>query len=504
MPPQQQLAISEGRRRVNIRKALEPRNAYLTIVAFVGLALVVLGLGLIPTHDRLVIYFLLLLLAIAAQITSTSLVGGKVTVEVSTAVSLAVVALYGELAATVVAAAAVSTIVILSLLTSWPGWKGAIERIGFNIGMSASAIYAAGLVFQTTLSLIGENSVPGLLLAWLLAAVVNDQINIWLLIGLLHLQNKIPPLEIWREHKWAIPINVLVMSVGGGILALAVQQLDFLGIAIFFLPIALSAYSFRVFVNQTKRQMEQLEDLVDLRTQDLAKANEGLAQLSKDKDAFLAVLTHDMRTPLTSIKGYSSILRDRDLSREQQVKIAKIILRSEENLLEIVNNILDIEKLQSGTPIILERVSFDLALLVRTAAESVETLAMEKNVTLNHQEVPEPVLITADEQKIHRVILNLISNAIKYTPEGGSVTIDTGLKGHHAVVNVRDTGLGIPEEELPYIFDRFRRVKSHQGFAVGTGLGLAIVKSLIEAHDGEISVESVVDGGSTFTIKLPL
>ncbi len=501
----QPIVSSKGKHVETMRKqAITPRNVYLSIVSILGIALVVWGLIRLPAYAPLLTFFLLLALAVAAQITSTSLVGGNVTVEVSTAVSLAVVALYGTSAATVVAAAAVTAVSVTSLQTSWPGWKGAVERISFNIGMSAIAIFLAGLVFEASSVALESSPIFGGIVPWLLAAIIHDQINLWLLIGLLHLQNKIPPLDIWRDHKWAVPINVLVMSVGGGILAVAVKEFNFLGIAIFFLPILLSAYSFRIYVSQTKRQMGQLEELVALRTQDLADANKELEQVNKDKDAFLAVLTHDMRTPLTSIKGYSSILRDRELGREQQVQIAKIILRSEETLLEIVNNILDIEKLQSGTPILLERSSFDLALLVTTVIESIESLALEKNIAILHQEVPQPVIITADEQKTQRILLNLISNAIKYTPEGGNVSIDTYMKGHFAVVDIKDTGYGIPEDELPHIFDRFRRVESHQQRAVGTGLGLAIVKSLVEAHDGEILVTSEVNVGSTFTLKLPL
>lgn len=486
------------------KQAFEPRNIYLATISVLGFFLVIWSLIQLPTYDPPLLFLLLLLLAVASQITSTSLVGGSITVEVSTAVTLAVVSLFGTTAAGLIAASAVTAVALPSLRTNWPGWKRAFERIGFNIGMSTIAIVVAGVVFQLTRSALAEYAILAVVIPWLLAAIVHDQVNLWLLIGLLHLQNKVPPLEIWLEHRWAIPINVLVMSVGGGILAVAVQQFNFLGIAIFFLPIVLSAYSFRLYVSKTRLQMEQLEDLVVLRTKDLEETNQELEQVSKDKDAFLAVLTHDMRTPLTSIKGYSSILRDRELGRDQQVQIAKIILRSEENLLEIVNNILDIEKLQSGTPILLERSSFDLALLVRTTAESIAALAMEKNITLNQEEVPQPVIITADENKIERILLNLMSNAIKYTPEGGRVIIETGMKGRFAYVDVKDNGYGIPDDELPYIFDRYRRVKGHQSKAVGTGLGLAIVKSLVEAHEGEISVASTVDVGSTFTVKLPL
>jgi len=318
-------------------------------------------------------------------------------------------------------------------------------------------------------------------------------------------------LDIWRQHKWAIPINVMVMSVGGGILAFAVQEFDIIGIGIFFLPIALSAYSFRLYVNQAKKQMDNLEALVHERTsdleranQDLEQANEGLAALSKEKDAFLAVLTHDMRTPLTSIKGYASILRDRELEREQQTHIAKIILRSEENLLEIVNNILEIEKMQSGIPILLERSSFDLALLAQTVAETISALAMEKNITLNFEQVPSPIVIEADMNKIKRVITNLISNAVKYTQDGGNIWVTTAVDGRYAVISVKDNGYGIPEDELPFIFDRYSRVKGHRSLAVGTGLGLAVVKNLVEAHDGKIFVKSEVDVGSTFSVSLPI
>ncbi|MGB5061698.1 MAG: HAMP domain-containing sensor histidine kinase, partial [Candidatus Promineifilaceae bacterium] len=268
---------------------------------------------------------------------------------------------------------------------------------------------------------------------------------------------------------------------------------------------------FRMYVRQAEAQMAKLEDLVELRTADLARANDNLgsankelAQLNIEMEQFLAVLTHDMRTPLTSIKGYASILRDRELEREQQTHIAKVILRSQDTLLEIVNNLLEIGKLQSGTPVLLERSAFDLALLVKISAESLETQALEKNISLNDESVPTPVEITGDEKKIQRIVLNLISNAIKYTPDGGQVFIGTRVDGQYAEVSVRDTGYGIPADELPFIFDRYSRVKKHQSIAIGTGLGLAIVKSLVEAHQGEISVESEEGVGSTFIVRLPV
>ncbi len=493
------------------RNRLVVRNVYLWLISLVGITLVVWGLFLLLEFESPLIFLLLFLLAIAAQATSTLLVGGDVIVEVGTAVSMAAVALYGPQAASVIAAAGVTTVTLLNLQANWKGWRGAVERIGFNIGMSTIAIFLAGLVFQLVSSLLVFNEFAALVLAWILASIINDQTNLWLLIGLLHLQTGVKPFEIWQQHKWAIPINVVVMSVGGGVLAFAIDQFDIIGIGIFFLPIALSAYSFRLYVNQTKKQMINLEELVAERTSDLEKANyelaqvnENLAALGKEKDAFLAVLTHDMRTPLTSIKGYASILRDRELDHGHQTHIAKIILRSEEALLEIVNNILEIEKMQSGTPILLERSNFDLAFLGKTVAETIQAQAMEKNITLHYEEIPSPIVIEADMKKTERVVTNLVSNAVKYTPEGGDVWISTRVNGRYAQLSIKDNGYGIPPDELPFIFDRYSRVKGHRSLAVGTGLGLAVVKSLVEAHGGDITVESEEDVGSIFTVHLPV
>ena len=137
----------------------------------------------------------------------------------------------------------------------------------------------------------------------------------------------------------------------------------------------------------------------------------------------------------------------------------------------------------------------------------VETLAapaQEKNIQLHYETVPTPVMIEADKQKLERVITNLTSNAVKYTPEKGDVWLHTFVDGRDAIIEFKDNGYGIPADELPDIFDRYSRVKGHRSIAIGTGLGLAVVKNLVEAHEGTISVTSVVDIGSTFTVRLPI
>ncbi len=481
---------------------------YLVIVSALGAFLAISGVVQLSAA-QIASFLLLALLAAAVQSTATLTFKG-VDFSVASAVYLAAIPLFGPAPAAIVAIVGESALWFISVRVDRPPWQKAVSRLGFNTGMSAVSVYLAGLTFVALGTWLGD-SVAAQVVIWLITAVVADQANLWLLIIVLHLQMGVPPLEVWKDHRWAVPLNVLVSAVGGALLSLAVVQFNLLGVLIFFLPIAASAYAFRMYVRQTEAQMTQLGDLVDLRTADLAAANDELARanqeletLNREKDQFLAVLTHDMRTPLTSIRGYASILRDRDLDREQQFNIARVLLRSQDTLLEIVNNLLEIGKLQSGTPILLEHSSFDLALLVKGVLESLETQAQEKQISLNDESVPSPVEIVADEKKIQRVVINLISNAIKYTPEGGEVFISTRLAGSYAELAVRDTGYGIPADELPFIFDRYSRVKKHQSIAIGTGLGLAIVQSLVEAHRGKISVESEEDVGSTFTVRLPI
>jgi signal transduction histidine kinase len=480
------------------------RNAYSFAVSITGLVLVVWGITQFPTYEQPVMLILLLALAILTQSTMTSMVGGMSSISVSSAISIAAVPLYGPVAAALVAAAGELGLWFISIRMDKPDWKRAVERLGVNVGMNATAMLLAGIAFQQTAALLSENTFAGYTLPWLVGALVGDQVNLWLLSLIVYLAHGVKPLSVWLENRWAVPMNVAVMAIGGGLLSTAVSEFGFIGIAIFFLPILLSAYSFRVVTNKTKEQMTQLEEMVELRTADLARANKELETLNTEKDAFLAVLTHDMRTPLTSIKGYASVLKDREITPEQQQHIAKIILRSQDTLLEIVNNILEIEKLQSGTPVLLEYTTFDLALMTREAAELLEAQAAEKALTFEYERVPTPVMIEADINRIERSVTNLISNAVKYTPRGGQVKVSTGVNGRYAFVSVNDTGYGIPPHELAHIFDRYSRVRGHQNLAVGTGLGLAIVKSLAEAHQGTIEVESEVDVGSTFTLKLPL
>jgi two-component system phosphate regulon sensor histidine kinase PhoR len=224
----------------------------------------------------------------------------------------------------------------------------------------------------------------------------------------------------------------------------------------------------------------------------------------QEKDAFLAVLTHDMKSPLTTIGLYANILKTRPDILQTRPQLSDLIVRSQQSLTEIVNNILDLEKLRTGGTMPMNKERLDLVPILEYITQSLMIQAEEKGIQMQANIPTDTIIVKVDRQQMERVFQNLISNAIKYTPKEGEVFVETYAKNGSAVIHIRDTGYGIPEEELPYIFDRFRRVAKHEDKAVGTGLGLAITKALVEAHSGTIAVTSKEDSGSTFTISLPV
>ena len=360
------------------------RNPYLWLVSALGVLLIAWSAAAIPGLDRLDQLVLIALLAIAAQGTITFTDSGGY-ISVGSAISLSTVPLYGPAAAVLIAAIAEITPWFIMIRRKPGTWHDALEHLLFNVGMSTLAAYLASLTFLAVQGFFPPDSVQALLAPWLPAALVGDQVNFWFLVGILYLANGASPRETWRAHRWAIPLNLTLTTLGGGMLAVAAQQFGTLGILIFFLPIILSAYAFRLYVNKTREQMDRLEELVNQRTGELAQANEEMRELYEQKDAFLSVLTHDMRSPLTSIHGFATMLRDRpELPPEKRTRMADIIVRSERALLEIVNNILDIEKMESGSELLLERDQFDIHDLLREVAELSLAQAYEKE----HQAAP--------------------------------------------------------------------------------------------------------------------
>jgi signal transduction histidine kinase len=226
-----------------------------------------------------------------------------------------------------------------------------------------------------------------------------------------------------------------------------------------------------------------------------------LRQLDEMKEEFFATLSHELRSPLTSVREASHLLADHVAGplSPKQARLVEIIQRSSDRLLRLVNQILDISRLRAGL-LPLQHSLVDLDRLVTRAAEELRPQAEEAKVILDRERVGTRFTISGDEDRLVQVVVNLLANAIRFTPAGGRVVARVVDAGEECEVQVEDTGLGIPASELPHIFDTYRQAHLGKG---GTGLGLSIVRGLVQAHGGRVTVESHEGKGSRFSVLLP-
>ncbi|HET9594596.1 MAG TPA: ATP-binding protein [Anaeromyxobacteraceae bacterium] len=232
-----------------------------------------------------------------------------------------------------------------------------------------------------------------------------------------------------------------------------------------------------------------------------------LKELDRLKSNFLATMSHELRTPLTSVIGYSEMMLEGlggPLTAEQREYLG-IIMEKGENLLQLITSILDITKIEAGrVRLVLSEV--DLAQVMRDAVSTVLPHGRKKGLTFGVEAAPSVPKVFCDREKVRQCLINLVSNAVKFTPAGGTVTLAAReAPGGRVEVSVIDTGIGIPPEHLSKVWDVFYQVDGSSTREYGgAGLGLAIVKSFVEAHGGEVHVLSQPSRGSTFSLVLPV
>jgi signal transduction histidine kinase len=238
---------------------------------------------------------------------------------------------------------------------------------------------------------------------------------------------------------------------------------------------------------------------------ELESANRSLEAASRHKSEFLANMSHELRTPLNAIIGFSEALTERMFGElnEKQDEYLRDIYASGQHLLSLINDILDLSKIEAGR-MELHLTEFDLPQAIDNAVTLVRDRAARRGIALHQMVDPRLGPIRGDERKIKQVLLNLLSNALKFTPEGGRVGVRATVTDGQAAVSVTDTGVGIAPEDQDAVFEEFRQVGPADKKVEGTGLGLALSRRFIELHGGKIRVESQVGRGSTFTFTLPL
>lgn len=229
-----------------------------------------------------------------------------------------------------------------------------------------------------------------------------------------------------------------------------------------------------------------------------------LKSVEELRKELIANISHDLRSPIASIQGFTEtiLLKEKDLSEAERRKYLEIILQNSENLSKLVNDLFELSKLESN-PQMLQPEPVQVAELVQDVADKFQIIAKEKNISINTIYSKSLPLVFADIQMTDRVFQNILDNAIKYCNPNDVITIELELLKEAVLVKITDTGKGISEEELPYIFTRYYKGNKTKG-ANSTGLGLAIVKKILDLHKSTIEVYSKINQGTRFEFKLPL
>jgi PAS domain S-box-containing protein len=255
-------------------------------------------------------------------------------------------------------------------------------------------------------------------------------------------------------------------------------------------------------------------NLVMIHTEDVSarrQAERRHKELEQQKNDFLSAVAHDLKTPLTSLKGYSQLLsrrlqRDGVLQGEQAATYLQRIEETSNNMSDLIAELMDVTRLHMGESLDLVLGPVDLVALAREVAET--CVEPDDTHTLYFEATVPSLIGPWDRVRLERIITNLVSNAVTYTPEGGPIDVsvlkETEESAHVAVLRITDTGIGVPEAELPHIFERFYRASNVTGTFTGTGIGLWGARHIAEQHGGTLSATSKEGAGSTFTLRLPL
>jgi signal transduction histidine kinase len=228
-------------------------------------------------------------------------------------------------------------------------------------------------------------------------------------------------------------------------------------------------------------------------------------EANQAKSEFLAMMSHDLRTPLNAIGGYSELLAlgVRGPVNDAQLADLDRIRRNQRHLLNLVNDVLSFARLETGE-IPLNVTTFHLNRTVRPLRAVIEPQAAKRSIEYKFDPCDDAIVVRADTERVEQILINLLGNAIKFTPDGGSVTMHCGMRGAMGFVDVTDSGIGIAPEKLSLIFDPFVQVDANRGKRDGVGLGLAISRKLARAMGGDVTVRSVEGQGSTFSLLLPV
>ncbi|MDX2283810.1 MAG: sensor histidine kinase [Bacteroidia bacterium] len=256
-------------------------------------------------------------------------------------------------------------------------------------------------------------------------------------------------------------------------------------------------------LSRYSRELEQKSRELERAGQDLRAANARLQEMDQIKDDFIATVTHELRTPITSIRAIGNILNDHDLPPEKRQEFLGIIVQESERISRLINQVLDLEKMESGYAV-WQHERFDLGDMLRQSLDGVRSLCETRRIEVAAGIPAAPVWIYGDRDRLMQVAVNLLSNAIKFcNEEAGRIEVRLEDQGDSCLITIADNGAGIAPEVQPYIFDKFTQFNDHRsGRPQGSGLGLSITRRIVEHHGGSIQVSSEPGKGARFDVRL--
>jgi signal transduction histidine kinase/CheY-like chemotaxis protein len=462
------------------------------------------------------------------------------TLSVSYAANLMALLLLDPSQAILIAAAGAWTQCRYKAKQPYPGY-----RTIFSIAAAAITMAATGAVY---LWFGGALPIAALPQAKPLVGAIGTYflVNTSLIAGAIALSSNRTFAETWRRDFLWSAASFIVAGTAGALAAVVVQRGDHWIAVVLVAPIYLTYRSYELFAGRLEDQKRHTEEMRGLhketvgaldqaRAAERALANEkerlGVAlaektrleeqqhqlllreqaarenaeQANRLKDQFLAIVSHELRTPLNAILGWSEMLTMRPLEGPLRARALHGISDSAKRQARLIEDLLDVARIASGK-LRLERTFVDLGGVIRDALIASQPSATAKRIRVSFEDAPWTAKVFGDRVRLQQVASNLIANAVKFTNTGGAVDVRLRRAGQDAEITVADTGQGIPPDFLPWVFELFRQADgSTTRVHSGLGLGLSIVKSLVDAHDGSVSVHSEGEGrGATFVVRLPV
>lgn len=421
------------------------------------------------------------------------------TLSVSYAANLMALLLLEPRAAVLVAVAGVWTQCTINVRRRYP-----IYRTVFSMAAEVITMAATGLVYQALGGTSGPFDVPSLLKPLVGAIATYFCLNTGLVAVAIALSTDRSAWRVWRDEFLWSAASFMVAGSAGAIAAVVIDRGDQWKALLLLAPVYLTYRTYQVFVGRLEDQKQHQERLAAaLEETQAARASAEAANVLKDQ--FLATVSHELRTPLNAILGWSDMLRSGMLPEPRRAAAAEAIFHNAQRQARLIDELLDMARIMSGK-LRLERTRVDARDIVHGAIETVHPAAEAKGIEIAIEIDPAVGAFHGDPSRLQQVLWNLLANAVKFTPEGGSVSVGVRRRGHAGEFVVADSGSGIARDFLPSVFEPFRQADASSTRKYdGLGLGLSIVKQLVEAHGGSISVDSPGEGqGATFTVRLPL